>query len=232
MEKKPATRNYLFSDGVLVVKANNIITCARRDAAEFTLRGATEANTFTPLADAIDLFKDLPTDEELLGIQQEFTENKNKKADTIKVQIRTIMTAAKITFGDGSSRYNRFGTKGLDAMSDPELLKAAGRVARTTTGFASQLAARGVTAATVTSLYTLAAEFEALIDDREDAANDRNIADEERIEAGNALYNSLVQLADTGKDIWVTKNEAKYNDYVIHNTRSGEKDDTPAPPTP
>jgi hypothetical protein len=230
MEKKPAARDYFFPDAILVVKANNILTCARRDAAEFVQRNMTEENSFAPFEQDKDAFKNLPTDDELLADQQDTTDIKNKQADAIKVQIRTIMTAAKSLFGEGSAKYNRFGTKGMDTLSDAELLKCTRRVVRTCDNFAALLATKGVTAAIVTNLTAMATDFEEAIDNQLDAINDRNIAGEERVEMGNALYKQMASIADTGKDIWVTVNEAKYNDYVIYNTKSGESEEPPTPP--
>jgi MinD-like ATPase involved in chromosome partitioning or flagellar assembly len=39
----------------------------------------------------------------------------------------------------------------------------------------------------------------------------------------------VVKYADTGKDIWITKSEAKYNDYIIYDIPSGT-DETVIPP--
>jgi hypothetical protein len=39
---------------------------------------------------------------------------------------------------------------------------------------------------------------------------------------GNVLYAELVKLCNTGKDIFYSLNEAKYNDYVIYNTPTGK----------
>jgi hypothetical protein len=229
MEKKPAERIYKFSDAILVIKSNNILTCCRRDATEFDERNKTEANTFTPLQTEVDAFKNLPTDEELEGAKMEFTEIKAAKKDALKKQIGRIMTSAANIFGVNSAKYYRFGTKGMDAMDEPELLKCARRVARTAGSFASQLATEGVTAAMIAAVLTTAQEYEDAIDDQKDAANDRNIAAEERIEMGNALYDKVVKLSNTGKDIWSSVNEAKYNDYIIYNTVSGEKEDDNTP---
>jgi hypothetical protein len=232
MEKKPAVRLYQFPDGTLVIKGNNFITSARRDATEFGERNITEANTFSLIEADIDAFKNLPTDEELEGIKMDFTEKKDLKEDAIRKQVNRIMTAAENIFGIHSAKYYRFGAKGLDGMVDSELLKCARRVARTANSLMSDLAAEGVTTALTATLLTTANDYEEAIDDQLDAINDRNIAAEERVEAGNAIYLKLVKLTNTGKDIWFTVNEAKYNDYVIYNTQSGEKEEDTPPPTP
>lgn len=232
MEKKPAERLYKFPDGTLVIKGNNFITSARRDATEFGERNITDANTFSVIEADIDAFKNLPTDEELEGIKMDFTEKKDLKKDAIKTQIAHIMTCAENIFGTNSAKYYRFGAKGVDAMVESELLKCARRVARTANSLMTSLAAEGVTVADTATLLTTADDYEEAINDQLDAANDRNIAAEERIEAGNAIYLKLVKLTNTGKNIWFTVNEAKYNDYIIYNTKSGEKEEEPTPPTP
>ncbi len=230
MEKKTAVRKYLFNDATLVVKANNIVTTARRDATEFAARSITEAAVFKPLEDAIDVFADLPTDEELEGIKMELTETKHAKADAVLVQVRTILTAAENVFGEGSAKLRRFGAKGVSEMSDPELLKCAKRVARTTNSFLAALAAEGVTTENVTNLIAATNAFDEAIDDQLDAINDRDIAVETRVEAGNDIYKRMMKLANTGQDIWVSTNEAKYNDYIVNNTITGDKETTPVTP--
>jgi len=58
-------------------------------------------------------------------------------------------------------------------------------------------------------------ELDTLVDEQRFAVKDRDIAVDDRIKKGNALYEKLVELAEYGKSAWLNKNEAKYNDYVI-----------------
>ncbi len=230
MEKKAAVRNYPIADGELIVTGNSLITSARRDIAEFTLRNYTEVKDFAPLALEIDAFQDLPTDEELRGIQDTATQTKNIGADNVRVKIREIMTATENIYAVHSGEYRRFGTKGMSHFNDAELIQCGRRVARTTTAMLTQLAAQGITATTATGLLTAVTNFENEIHDQLDAINDRDIAAEARIVAGNAMYAKLVKVANTGKNIWVTTSEAKHNDYVIYDTPAAAV--VPVPPTP
>jgi len=50
---------------------------------------------------------------------------------------------------------------------------------------------------------------------------ERDILQEERINAGNLIYETLVQYTNAGRAIWETSNAAKYNDYGIYDTASG-----------
>jgi hypothetical protein len=60
--------------------------------------------------------------------------------------------------------------------------------------------------------------------------SDRDIEQESRVEAGNAIYKTLVKYTNTGQAIWATKNVAKYNDYILYNTSSGTAPETPENP--
>ena len=230
MEKNVAVRNYTISDGELIVTGNSLITSARRDIVEFTARNFTEVKDFAPLSLEIDAFGDLPTDEELRGIQDTATNTRNIGADNVRVKIRAIMSSTENIYPVHSGEYRRFGTKGMSHFSDAELIKCGRRVARTTTAMLTQLAAQGITATTATALLTAVTTFENEVDDQLDAINDRDIATEARITSGNTMYAKLIKVANTGKNIWVTTSEAKHNDYVIYDTPAAAVVPVPPPP--
>lgn len=88
----------------------------------------------------------------------------------------------------------------------------------------TELTADGLTAAMLTALITLANQLETLIIDQKIKIADRDIIQEDRVEAGNASYTSLVNFTNAGRNIWETSDVAKYNDYLIYNTESGENE--------
>jgi hypothetical protein len=61
-----------------------------------------------------------------------------------------------------------------------------------------------------------------LIVDLKIKIGERDIVQEDRVEAGNAIYKTLMQYTATGLSIWETTDVAKYNDYVVYNTVNGE----------
>ena len=230
MQKKAAVRNYSIADGELIVTGNSLLTSARRDIVEFTTRNYTEVKDFTPLSLEIVAYADLPTDDELRGIQDTATHTKNLGGDIVKVKIREIMIAAENIYTVHSGEYRRFGTKGMNGFNDAELIQCGRRVARTTTALLTQLAPQGITAATATGLLTAVTNFETDINNQLDAINDRDIATEARVEKGNTMYAKLVKVANTGKSIWVTTSEVKHNDYVIYDTPAAAVVPVPPPP--
>lgn len=196
-----------------------------RDAAELLPYGV-DADYRTDLANLTQELKDFPTDEEFQGDVTDLTEIKDTAADAVKVAIRSIMVRVKSGFGDNTGKYRRFGTEGLDRLDDKDLVKCGKRVVRMATLFLSQLAAKGLTLAMITELGTKVTTLDNALDAQDDAIRLRDSSTEDRIELGNELYKKIVELFDYGKDYWITRSEAKYNDYVIYNTPSGSSGNT------
>ncbi len=191
-----------------------------RDASVFTLFGIGE-ETVTFLTDTGDELRAFRSDEEFLGDMSDATETRDQTADKIKVAIRDVMLRPRMIFGENTAKYRSFGTLGMDAMNDKDLLHCSERVVRAANQFFDLLEPAGLTHAIVDSLDTLSGTFREKINLKIDAVYVRDIGTEERIEIGNKLYNKIVILFDIGKTYWADKSEAKYNDYVIYNTPTG-----------
>lgn len=52
--------------------------------------------------------------------------------------------------------------------------------------------------------------------------SERDIEQEDRVEAGNLVYADLIKYCGLGQSIWAATDVAKYNDYVVYNTQSGQ----------
>lgn len=230
MKKPSVVRLYNFSDATLVTTAKEKIAFIRRDAAAFTPFGVT-APLVTSLETAINAFANTITDIETISNQTGVTANKDVKADQLRVAIRTVMARAELKYGTGNAKYRKFGTDALSQQSDSDLLITGKRVVRVGTEFLAELTPNGLTAAMLTAITALCNEFEALIIDLKIKIGERDIAQEDRVEAGNVIYKILVQYTTTGLNIWETSDIAKYNDYVIYNTISGETPEVVTAPT-
>lgn len=225
MKKKEAIRLYKFSDGKLILLVKEKVAFMRRDAAGFVPYGITAANV-TSLETSNNTFSNFITDTESASDQTGATTLKDNKAEQVRVEIRNVMARAERKYGAGSAKYDKFGTQTLSKQSDAELLVTAKRVVRVGTSLLSELTANGLTAAMLTAITTLATEFETLLVDQQLKIADRDIIQEDRVEMGNAIYTILVDFCNTGRNIWETSDVAKYNDYIIYDTPTGE----PLPP--
>lgn len=214
-------RAYRLTDAILIGKANHIQHFMLRDQSEYENYNVKEPE-ITNFRDEISAYKELPTDEELLGMKMETTEIKSALAEKVRVSIREIMTRVNMKYKTQSARYRRFGTAGLNVFDDQDLLACGRRVHRVAEMFFTELASTGLTVEILNELDNLNLALEAALDAQSDAISDRDIATEDRIEIGNALYDKLMNYCEIGKTIWITKDEAKYNDYVIYDTPNGE----------
>lgn len=220
MAKKPTTPNFTFSQDVLIQTAKSKANFIERDAAEFSNYNVTDTNV-TAFREKITEMEDSPADVEETGTQAVATEIKNAAAVKLKEAVRSIMSRARNKFGEDSARYRKFGTKGLSDMTDAQLLRCAGTVHRAGTAFLSELESEGLTEDVLTELKSLRTAFSVADSAQEDAIADRDIASEDRVILANEIYADMVKFCNTGKTIWASKNEARYNDYVIYNTPSG-----------
>jgi hypothetical protein len=217
MKKPSVVRLYHLSDAKLVTTGKEKIAFMRRDVAVFTPFGITAA-LMTNLETAINTFSDTITDIESLKSQTVVTANKNAKADELRVAIRTVMACAKLQYGTRSARYKQFGTNTLSRQSDADLCMTGKIVVRVGTKSLETLSANGLTVAMLTAITTLCSEFEVLLLDVKIKMCERDSIQENRVEAGNSIYKTLIKYTTMGLSIWETSNVAKYNDYVIYNT--------------
>lgn len=228
-KKKVLVRDYKFSDGVLKQKADDVAGSVQRDLTSFSTRGVT-APTVTGLQTLITTFDGTQTDEELEGALSVATEAKNLLADSLKSAIAVVRTMAENKFGIETALYRSFAFDGMSDLSDEQLYRLGKRVIRVATAQLAQLASEGLTAAVITNLTTITTNFDTAIDVQQDAVKNRDIKTQDRVEKGNAVYKEITRLCNTGKSLFVTTDEAKYNDYVIYNTPSGNNETPPVPP--
>jgi len=229
MKKKEVVRAYNFSDGKLITTTKEKIAFIRRDAAEFEGYGITSAMV-DELENQATHFSDTATDVELVSDQTEVTTTKDVVADKLQVAIRGVMSRVVLKYAEESARYRKFGTEALSKQSDAELIIVAGRVFRVGTEMLADLAANGLTSGMLDEVKHLRDDLENELIGMNLKIADRDIEQESRVEAANAIYATLIKYTNTGQSIWETSNVAKYNDYVVYNTPSG---DAPVdPPTP
>ncbi len=226
MKKEALIRQFSFSDGTLKQYADQMVLFAHRDSAEFAARGYS-ATRLTTIAQQANDFGTVTSDEEMLALQMLRTEVKDKNRDALEDQLRTIFAMANNFFGSKSIQLRRFGDVGLSKQADNDLVRTARICIKTATEYLSDLASEGLTAAILATATAQTKALDEALDVQQLAISDREIAKETRIETANALYSEIAKLANTGKSIFRTTNEAKYNDYVIYDTPSGKNEDPP-----
>lgn len=229
MKKKEIIRTYNFTDAHLITEANRVLDCIIRDTTEFTARGwnATEQQLWNQLLADFDA---MPTDDELEGLKMEKTAAKDEKRSFVENYCRNIMNMVMKKYRNNQPRIKRFGEQAFSQMTDEQILRSSKHIFRTANTFLTDLQTEGLTSAMLDDFKQAYINFDEAISDQKESISNRDVATEERIEKGNALYELIAIWASVGKTIFYTISEAKYNDYVIYNTSTGS-DNTMLPPT-
>ena len=212
-------RAYNMTNSDLCMFVSNLVNYMTRDETEFTAFSVLAADTLAFKALGDD-FENLPTDEELVADISYATENKNAKANELKIGIRAIAVRVENKWGVNSALYRKFGVTGMNKFNDRDLLTCGKKVHRNGTAYLAQLAGEGLTAGILTDFLALVNEFEQTLNDLDEAVAERDIKAEERMLKGNELYALTVKYCNIGKQIWADVSPAKYNDYVIYATAS------------
>jgi len=228
MKKKPVTQNFEMTLGVFFTQMMAKLGFMKRDKTEFVKQGVTDKN-ITDAEAMLTEYSDIPTGDELLGMQMTTTEEKNTAAGILHTSISEVIGRAAIKYNVNSGNYRQFGISSLSEIDGGELATAARRVFRAGTKMATDLATEGLTPAMLATLKTNTEVYDGKLANQEDAIANREIAAEERIEKANAIYAIMVKYCEKGKHIWVSTNQAKYNDYVIYDTPPSNPG-TPPPP--
>jgi hypothetical protein len=228
MKKKVVDFIFNLKLAVLLTLTKAKISFIRRDLTEFEKFGIKEVN-LTALEALILELENIPSDQEFLGDQIEATQGKDTFAEILRESMRSIFQRAGNKFGVKSGKYRKFGNDDVSHIEGGSLSYAALRVKRVAAGLLADLASEGLTQAHIDELETNLTTYNTKLGEQEDAISDRDIATEDRAEKANAIYSLLVKYCETGRRIWVGKNEAKYNDYIIYNTPSGEPEEETPP---
>ena len=228
MKKNPVAREFKLADAYLKQKADEFINLLDRDIIEFTDRGynPTKKTEFTNARDAVDNF---PSDEQLEAIKIELTAQKDAARNALAKTMRTILNMAQNVFGLASAKYKEFGASDLARQSDAELVRNARIMTVTADKYLTELTFEGLTADKITTLSNQRDILDIAIDAQAKGISDRDVATEDRVEILNILYRLVMKYAGIGQDIFYEIDEAKYNDYVIYDTPSGEPDELPPP---
>ena len=227
MAKQEELPNFKMGYGRLIQRADSLDNTLERDkdilAAERGLTPERRAELMTRR----NALSSHPTDEEAkvdVGIA---AENKEASRRTLEVGMRDFRGMAATKFGEGSARFKAFKFDDLTRLEDNQLARGGRRVVRLATRFLTVLESEGMTLVKIGKLRTDTDKFDLDIDLVDAAEEERDDLTQDRIVLGNAVYDTLTELAGIGRAHWIDKDEAKANDYVIDDQPDPTEPDTP-----
>jgi hypothetical protein len=224
MAKKQETqRNYRFTDAKLIQVADGVVLLIERDSEQMEDRGV-DSERKAALVVLRNELSDTKPDQYYKATQAVATENKEAARARLITSLRRVFTAAENVFGARSLQYKQLGNASLTKLTDDGLVRNARNVVLMASNYLGDLRKEGVTEAKLAEITDLNMAFDLSVDEQLTAQRNRDLAAQDRIEKGNALYAELVKICNTGKDIWYETNLARYNDYVLYDTPTGKPD--------
>lgn len=217
-------RNYAFSDAHLSRIVAQTALCIQRDLGDFNNFGGMSATTVTDLKALQADFDNIPSDEYFEGFKMIKTEEKEHIRKKLGIKISEAMALVALKYGKDSARYRHFGITGVSGLTDEQIQRACANIMRCAGLYLNDLVTVGFTQALIDELDTLRNDLILALDEQGFAIRDRDIATENRINMGNSLYNELMRFNAVGKAFWKSRNEAKYNDYVIYDEKGSAQD--------
>lgn len=222
MKKQAVNRKHNFPDADLYLMCIERIRCAKRDLKVLREYGY-DAERLKKFLTICEKFRELPSDDELLGDQMVLTEKKYAAAERLKTTIRSLMTRVAMKYSNRTGRYRKFGTAKMGDMTDAQLLFCGRRVARVARQQIDFLAEVGVNENVIGRVLEACRDFETAVNLQQDRVSDRDIAVERRVEQGNKLYDELIVLSNIGKDYWAERDLKKYEQYAIYESNNDQK---------
>jgi hypothetical protein len=225
-KKEMIEKVFRVTYGFLKQLADSTLLLIDRDRNEFNDRGFTD-NKHQELSNAIHEFSNFPTDEHLNGVKISATMVKDTNRNALEKQMRTVLLAARTVFGDNSGKYREFGNADLVHETESELVRNANMMIPTTIKYLNELSTEGINLDKVNNLTVAKDNFDNALDVLQHAIYNRDNATEQRAILANKVYELIIKYSNTGKDIWAEVSEAKYNDYVVYDTPSGQAEAAP-----
>lgn len=208
-----------ISYGQLSQLGDVAVSLANRDMIDLVRFGINEIFSANLKQKNID-FKNFPTDEEFSGFTSKKTSEKDALRDSVHKGISDIMVRVKNKYGISSPDYKRFSSSNMYDETDSNLVRIARRVSRMANEYLDDLYEKGLRQSEIDELSNKIDLFDKSIEVKDIAVQDRDNATQRRAIMANELYSLISELFDYGKQQYVDKDEAKYNDYIIYSNQT------------
>lgn len=228
MKKKREDSHFNMSQAALVATAHEKLLYLRRDAATLAGYDVSQAR-IDGLAQLTQAFAELPTEDEGVQAVAGLTQAKQAARTAALDTMQTVINKVKLLHHDKTPQYKAFGTAGLNNASEGDLYLGLVRCVRVGRANLATYAAKGLTAALLNQLETQNKTMLQAVGEQHDAETAAETATQQRLAAGNALYDELSALCEAGKAAFVQTDVVKHADYVIYDAPDAAKAGKPAP---
>jgi len=216
--KRTEIRHYRITDAELMMLAGDMENTCRRDLEELINYGVDEAY-LDSLVTNLQVFKNCPDDCILSARMMQATEDKNLTKTEVMKQVRQVTDRARILWGVRHANFRMFDVALLSKQKDKDLVRIGYRVVEVATAQLADLSGEGLTIDILNELNAIVGVLDTQINIQRTRIIERDIAVDKRIMTGNVVYAMISKLAAKGKLCWQDRSEARYNDYLITNSK-------------
>jgi len=186
-----------------------------RDVADLTARGITAAR-ITAFAVLRNNFVAIPQDATLVANISIAKDARDAAAEPLRVAIREVQGIAANTFGRGSATHKTFVLQTLSDLDAGGLFLLAPTIVAQGTTFLAQMGDKGLTAAMLANITTLANNLKPLLTAFSTAEGAQLLATQNRHFAANALYDEMSSMCETAIVYYQDRNPLKASQYIIY----------------
>jgi len=209
------SRDFRFSDAILKQKGDSFRDMLVRDMADFAVFGISDASVIEGLISDFDAQMPLSYFRGKVSIARQ---NRRAARKALMQRLRTLRAMTKAYWGgNAEANYRIYDWARLNLDNENRLMNRAKSAHQIATQQLAQLSNQGMNQQFLDSLETDRIALSNKIDEYKASVRQRDLATQQRIVKGNALYAEIVRLSDFGKNIYAFTNEAKHNDYRIYN---------------
>jgi len=216
MNKLNITGNYVFPQATLIQVANLMVENMYRDEQEFLKIGLT-AEQFEEVKKLKEEFEAIPSDFRLKALVDESSVAVKELKKQLVQLIDELLLPIEFAYGKNSAAFNECG------FASSKLKSSNATIVQTATDLYARLTTSGnyseaiLPKISIETLKLLKDSFSAEIVNYNALKTSKRNVTGLRLSKANELYKQVSRIAYFGKRLWMSKNIAYYNSYVLDN---------------
>jgi hypothetical protein len=214
MAKKIVTRDYRCTNIELILKAEQLLLCVKRDMEDFAVRGIT-ATLLSELHESLEQFKLYRSDIAVKSVITSSSLDKKNIRSMLSGMAEIVRATVECSTDHDRVWLGPYKFKSFTKRRDIEFYKYISKLIIMVRADMKYYKAGGITNEFVDEMSQL---NKMLLDSMGDLRYEKRVrhcSRIERTELGNKLYSNLVMLSNFGKIIYKNKDVLKYKDYEL-----------------
>ncbi len=212
--KQLLTKKLNRSQGVLVQQCQQMANVVERDLSTLNKFGITE-DVLHAFVDQITAYSAITNDEKFKTNLAEKSRAKQDLRAELNDHVQYLMHRIALVYGKSSLAYKSFAARSYYDETESEMVRKSKLMIESMAEHLPELNKKNIQQSDLDKLHALVESYQAAILAQKVEKYLRRVAREERQEKGIALYEKMMELAETGKVAWERTSYAKYLEYKL-----------------